>query len=688
METVEPLVRWLLTYLLHSSLLLGAAALVCALLRDRRLAVQEAVLRAALVGGLVTATLQSGLDLRPLAGALRLPGAPETSDAVRPPVPVTTPAAERASAWPVRPARVAASVVTPAPAPATTLRAAMPAARGPERGAALTATSTSSSATALLARLWRPLALGIWSMLALWGLARLAMAVRRLRVLLDGRRPLTDLTLLPRVAGLVATLGLKRRVRLSTTPRLTVPLATGVLRPEVCLPSRALRELASDEQLALCAHELAHVARHDPGWLLVTRLVEACLPVQPLNVWARLRLQDIAECLSDDLAVASSARRLGLARSLVDVASWTCPERPLVPLTAPGAFGATSRLAHRVERLMDPFRRLERPRRILLPAAIAAVLATALITPVVSGQGAAPKPRPHPAPKPVVTPVPAPLPAPASVPVVAPVPALAAAPDPAVVLPTPVTAAPDALLPPPAPLAVLAPTTPLAALPPAPPDEELASHRAELEKRLAELTQRIEERVHAHETEMAQLEAKAEALAASVAPNEKELERLSQEIEQEAEKLATEGREAAQRHAETAKRDATAQAHRLGEEHRARMKDLERELHEAVGKVRIPEDQLRELSEQARALADKARPSEAELEELRSLTRELAQGVSRQWGPDAQEIARIAHEAAEKTREALHQSREELRRLGEEARRLQEEARREAAEAAHAAEEH
>jgi len=94
-------------------------------------------------------------------------------------------------------------------------------------------------------------------------------------------------------------------------------------------------ELAADEQVALCAHELAHVARRDPAWVLLARLAEALAPVQPLNAWARRRLQDLAECLSDDLAVTASGRPLGLARSLVDVASWTLGERPLLPAAAP-----------------------------------------------------------------------------------------------------------------------------------------------------------------------------------------------------------------------------------------------------------------------------------------------------------------------------------------------------------------
>ena len=64
---------WLLTYLLHSTVLLGGAALVGLVLRERRLGVQEAVLRAALVGGFLTASLQLGLGVQPLGGVFTLP---------------------------------------------------------------------------------------------------------------------------------------------------------------------------------------------------------------------------------------------------------------------------------------------------------------------------------------------------------------------------------------------------------------------------------------------------------------------------------------------------------------------------------------------------------------------------------------------------------------------------------------
>ena len=78
---------WILTYLLHSSLLLAIAWLATSPLGGRRLAAQERIWRLALVGSLVTATLQVGrrgsLETRedrmkpfPFQGSARLEGVP------------------------------------------------------------------------------------------------------------------------------------------------------------------------------------------------------------------------------------------------------------------------------------------------------------------------------------------------------------------------------------------------------------------------------------------------------------------------------------------------------------------------------------------------------------------------------------------------------------------------------------
>ena len=67
---------WLLTYLLHSTLLLGLAWLASKPLGRWSAAAEEAVWKLALVGALFTASLQLAAGWEPLAGRWNLPGVP------------------------------------------------------------------------------------------------------------------------------------------------------------------------------------------------------------------------------------------------------------------------------------------------------------------------------------------------------------------------------------------------------------------------------------------------------------------------------------------------------------------------------------------------------------------------------------------------------------------------------------
>src|SRR5262249_10147000 len=103
--------------------------------------------------------------------------------------------------------------------------------------------------------------LAAWGLLAFAALARLSFAALRLSRLLRDRRPLFPDELPPGASRVAAALGLDARVRWSAAERLAVPLAFGLVRREVCLPMRAVARLGPDERLAVCAHELAHLAR-------------------------------------------------------------------------------------------------------------------------------------------------------------------------------------------------------------------------------------------------------------------------------------------------------------------------------------------------------------------------------------------------------------------------------------------
>ena len=414
-----------------------------------------------------------------------------------------------------------------------------------------------TDAVAALTRHWKTGLAAAWAALALVALARLAVAGFRLRRVLRDRRRLSPGELDPGTLLAAHALGLHRPV-LSEVRQLSVPLATGACcAPRCALPPRALGDLGADEQVALCAHELAHLARRDPAWVLLARLVEAIAPFQPLNTWARRRLADLAECLSDDLAASASGRPTGLARSLVDVASWTIGERPFLSVAASGALSVRSRLGHRVERLMDPARTFERPRRALLPVAAIVVLATALVTPVVSGSAA---PQDKPAPK-----------------------AQPAQPS--------------------------QPSRPAQPSQPTPPD---APSPADAEEQIQALTQQIEARSHLHEADMKALEAEIQAIASKIQPREAEMQALGQEIEKAARALA----EAVTADLATGagrKSQQTADAAR-------QLAEVEEQVRAATRDIRIPSEEIRALTEKARALAELSRPTDEEMRQIRRLS--------------------------------------------------------------------
>ena len=326
---------WLLTYLIHSTVLLGTAWLATRILGNRRLALQETLLRTALIGGLLTTTLQVGFGVEPIGGALAIADFSQTEFV-----------ATRGSAT----GGVVARDIALSPAPAIRHQ-------------------TLDSWPVALLWLW-----GLGSILALLVLGRSIVDLRRL---LKTRRFRPAGRLLERLA---VAMGLRQSVRLSTSAAIAVPFATGIRQPEICCPER-VGDLANEHQKSLFAHELAHLARRDPAWQLLYRLGEAILFLQPLNRLVRRRLEEIAEYLTDERAVACTGDRLGLARCLVVVAHWGISDSPGVPATA---FAAGPRLDRRVRHLISGAVGQHRNARWTAPLLIALVVGSVVLLPAIA----------------------------------------------------------------------------------------------------------------------------------------------------------------------------------------------------------------------------------------------------------------------------------------------------------------
>lgn len=359
-----PAVGWLANYLIHSTLLLTLGLLAAGALGARRLAAQEVVLRAALLAGVVTASL------------VGLPGAGDL--AIWSHQPVALPVTARAAA----PSPVAPSAEPSAAAerPATT-------------GGARQSSVVDGLEAPALERgdggWWRPSLEWVGPLTALWLAGallltgQLALRHALLSHRLRHRSILGEGPLYALFRRLLSDADPEQELRLASCDRLVVPIARGIRRPEVCVPEGIGRDLTIEEQATVLAHESAHLLRRDPAWLAVYRLFEAMLFLQPLNRLVCRRLIELAEYRCDDWAVRRTGRPITLAKCLTHFASWRVSGALSLASTMAGAKGG---LGGRVERLLArDYPRPPRPLpRWLVPVAAGVVLAVAVVAPRVA----------------------------------------------------------------------------------------------------------------------------------------------------------------------------------------------------------------------------------------------------------------------------------------------------------------
>ena len=333
---------WLLTYLVHSTLLLLAAWLITSWARTSD-TVRDILWKCALVGGLVTATVQMAIAREPLGGQLRL--APRTG------------------------------------APAT-MRVTMREDGGHARYLVTGARGTRW--TSGLAVLW----------LASSGAGLLWLTIGHARTLraLGERTTLDGTPIGTRLRALLASARVNRTVELTASATLASPVA--LPGDEICLPRRALCELEPNEQDGMLAHEVAHLVRRDPQWLIVARVMEIVFFMQPLNRLARHRMQEVAEYLCDDWAVSRMSHPATMARCLAAVAEWVtraprAHAAHLHPMSAMVEAGG-SPLVRRVGRILE-HRAVPRARsaRMIMGVSAAALVGLAGVAPRVSVANAA-----------------------------------------------------------------------------------------------------------------------------------------------------------------------------------------------------------------------------------------------------------------------------------------------------------
>ncbi len=341
---LEIVSAWLLTYWIHSTIALGIMWLVSSRLRERHLAVEEAGWRAALFLTLLTATLQLGLthlvDWRPLAGSVKVPS-------------VTAQVTGQGTFGESATGSSNGSASDPR-ATSDPLNERSRAGSGSTRetsGAFGGVESDADEAPALGVDPVR-LLLGLWLLVTAALLLRLVISCGLLARTLKRRTLVSEGRHADLLARLCARALVTRSVALSVCRALLVPLALGLRRWEVCLPSKVADEFEPEEQETVLAHELAHLIRRDTIWQLASRAVTSVLFLQPLNFVAVSRLQTLAELRCDDWAVERTGRPVTLAKCLTRVASWRSESWGRLPVPAM-ASANRSRFGRRVRRLLS-----------------------------------------------------------------------------------------------------------------------------------------------------------------------------------------------------------------------------------------------------------------------------------------------------------------------------------------------
>ena len=374
---------WLLTYAVHSTVLIAAAWVLQRLGAVRSLRLRDLAWKGALVGGLFTASLQMAMGLAPWGLTLEVPqpevfAAALLKTASAQPHPAREADAPRGSAETV--------VTGTEQGPDVTLTLSHPASDASEPDVTPAASALPESPAAVAVPTVRVGSFFFMAWVAASSVLLLRLAVARARVL-DGlgyRSPVPDAALRAQLDKLCAAAGRTSPVRLTTAEGLKSPVALGW--SEICLPAAALNELDVAQQRSVLAHELAHLERKDPLWLLLGTTLEQLLFFQPLNRLARRNLQEVAEYLCDDWAAVADGSGLPIARGLAEVARWLDGEERAVPLA--GMAERPSLLVARVQRLFGATVISLEPRRSWHLLALGLVLLLTVV--LVPGVRAAP----------------------------------------------------------------------------------------------------------------------------------------------------------------------------------------------------------------------------------------------------------------------------------------------------------
>lgn len=217
-------------------------------------------------------------------------------------------------------------------------------------------------------------------LIALWAggtviaLGVLGVSLLRVRKLARTATPLVDERWVTAADAVAGRVGLRRRARLVTSDSIRTPMAGGLTRPTVFLPTSALAWTDERRDMIL-AHELSHLAGRDPLRHIAARLAVALYWFHPL-AWVAAREASVArEQACDEAVLALGTRPSSYAQALLDFAdASSLPGRALAALP----IVERSLLEKRLMAILTDDRSRTRRSRPLIPITAIGILAIAV----------------------------------------------------------------------------------------------------------------------------------------------------------------------------------------------------------------------------------------------------------------------------------------------------------------------
>ena len=201
---------------------------------------------------------------------------------------------------------------------------------------------------------WQQMIGAIWLLGASLILARILVGLIAVRWLSTRTQEITDAAWLPMAREMARDMGVSARLRFLRSGRASMPVATGIFRPAVIMPTDADGWSESRLRIVLL-HELAHVKRRDCLTHMLGQAACAFHWFNPLAWLAVKRARTERERACDDLVLARGTRGADYADQLLEMARVLRGDRfPALLGGASLAMAHRSQLEGRLIAILDP----------------------------------------------------------------------------------------------------------------------------------------------------------------------------------------------------------------------------------------------------------------------------------------------------------------------------------------------